>query len=677
MARWPCRAARERCLWTSKCARQDPWAMVWCSLAALLAGARSEDPELPEGQPCPTTCTDLSSGCPRLDEPVGNAPELYVGDPYNVRWPDGAAHAQCQLGANRVDCCVCGGGSVPDGCPEGHELQFTLRSSGESPESVADQIGALAWRVTPPDLLRRDLSNRTRDRVRIVSIEPLVRAQVIETSSGDDRTVQVEFWVVTFYFAAWYRWFPPSTDLENAFWLEAAAQSLEVRPPDASRPLPPVLRVAPPWPEPPAYPNSIAYAEYQAGVGREEPVCVPGKPRIAENCLRRYTHKRYPPETRDLTRTIDSANNSVGSIGSAVAPRPLVPGGAFVFPPCANSHNSTWAYEDCPVEDTTYCDEFLSLDLDCDGVLSLGEAAETTTWFDEPSFHGLTPISLLPRTTDGFTEMLIEAGWRALLSALDDDGDGYLSMFDWLKGSRVYKPTYQHCGEVLADRFFRYINQQDRSLGGDNGAYPIRACSNCPTRWIYCDLDTEGGGWNLVYESVGRTDFLMSTGEVNVERLWDPEFGSRTLDRYEPYRTQDTDTQTRRGPVLSAGKDPQGAKLNDETIEQLCDGQYMIQRHGQHPTFCRFVDISQYGDDAESVKACSFDHDSSFRGYQTLEPELGSSFGFSTGLSATGVGTFGFVAQLGYLWGPGGHYTLANAGKASEADVDYGASSHW
>jgi hypothetical protein len=329
------------------------------------------------------------------------------------------------------------------------------------------------------------------------------------------------------------------------------------------------------------------------------------------------------------------------------------------------------------VEDTTYCDEFHSLDLDCDGMLSLSEAAETTTWFDEPSYHKLTPLSLL--SFDSQLEATIEGSrWQALLAALDGDDDGHLSIFDWLKGSRVYKPTYKHCGEVLSDNFFRYIKQDARQLGGDNGAFPIRPCAACEMRWIYCDLDVQGGGWNLVYESLGRTDFLMSTGEVNVDQLWDPTFGSKSPsepDRYRPYATQDTINPPRlnTGPTLRAGRDPQGAKLDDESIKHLCDGQYMIHRDGQHPIFCQFVNVSLYGDNAESVKACSFDHDASYSGYAKLEPERGSSFGFSTGVSATGVGTFGFVTQLGYLWGPDGYYTLANA----EGDADYGASSHW
>jgi hypothetical protein len=680
MAPWWARACP--CATTQLFARS-----AWWAFAALLAWeVRSQTPGLPEGQLCPSVCTDLGAGrCPAIDEPVGDAPELYVGDPYNVQWPDHDSHPLCQERGNVELCCACGGGFVPDSCPDGRELQLTLPSRNETaealPESLADQIGSLAYRATAPNLLRQDVSRRQRDRVRILSIESLTRQECVGCGQGSSGTVvDRNFWVVTFYFAAWYPWFPTTTALGNALSLGVNDRGLEFRMALDNRPLPPMLRVAPP--DMRAYPNSIAYAEYRAGVGREEPECTEGEFSSAANCPRPYRHRLYPPEPRDLAR---NTTDYLAATLFARTPRPLVPGGRFVFPPCSGPQNRTWANEQCPVEDTTYCDEFHSLDLDCDGVLSLTEAAETTTWFDEPSYHALTPLSQLPSNVGSFERMLDKAAWDSLLGALDGDSDGYLSIFDWLKGSRVYKPTYQHCGEVLSDQFFRYINQNARQLGGDNGAFPICPCAACEMRWIYCELDAEGGGWNLVYESVGRTDFLMSTDEVNVEQLWDPSFGSKSTsepDRYRPYQTQDTINPPRNnaGPTLRGGRDPQGAKLDDESIQHLCDGQYMIHRQGQHQIFCQFVNISLYGDDAESVKACSFDHDASYTGYQTLEPEEGSSFGFSTGLSATGVGTFGFVTQLGYLWGADGYYTLTNTaqgGSATGGDADYGASSHW
>lgn len=644
------------------------WQSVCWVLAVLFSWeVCSQAPELPAGQLCPTVCTDLSNGCPAPEQPAGDAPELYVGDPFGVQWPDGTAHALCQFADNIHDCCACGGGSVPDACPAGQELQLTLPrdTSRARPEELADQIGTLAWRARRPNLLRRDLSGRVRDRVRILSID----------LSPDEGA-----WVVTFYFAAWYPWFPSPTELEVALGQGVETQLnavIQMRPPGANRALPPLLRLAPPDVLR-SYPNSIAYAEYQAGVGREEPACSAGRPETAENCPRYYRHTLYPPEPRDLSRntTGTAVSLSLLALGIYQASRPLVPGGRFVLPMCAASHNLTWANESCPVEDTTYCDEFHSLDLDCDGVLSLGEAAETTTWYDEPSYHELTPLSLYPSNTGEFGKISANHRWNLLLEALDGNDDGHLSIFDWLKGSRVYKPTYRHCGEVLEDKFFRYINQADRSLGGSNGAFPIQPCATCETRWIYCELDVEGGGWNLVYESAGKTDFLMSTEEVDIHHLWDPGFGDKTADRYIPYQTQDLP-----GGVLRSGRrDPQGGKLDDGSIKHLCDGQYMIHRPGQHPTFCRFLNVSQYGDNAESVKACSFEHDADYSGYVTLGPEEGSSFGFSTGVSATGVGTFGFVAQLGYLWQSGGYYTLANTadgGSAVGSAPDYGASSHW
>lgn len=661
-------------------------AVRWAVGALLLARQAGSQEQLPEGQPCPSACADLSPSCPSPDEPAGEAPERYVGDPYSVPWPGAQSDPRCAVLFYAQNCCTCGGGSVPDGCPEGRELQLTVTGDNIAqwgqPDTAARSIGALAWRAErmTPDLLRRDQPRRVQDRVRVFSIAQESRQVLVERDEEDVLITQTIRVVVTFYFAAWYRWFPSPTDLENALALGVSERSgLELRAPSDSRPLPPLLRVAPPDTLRP-YPNSIAYAEYQAGVGREEPVCETGTQpfeQTADSCPRVYTHSSYPPEQRDLRRNTTETSSVIAMFSAEE--RELVPGGRFVDPPCLDPHNRTWADERCPVEDTTYCDEFHSLDLDCDGVLSLSEAAETTTWFDEPSYHQLTPLSLVPNLPDSaFVRMSLGHQWEQLLAALDGDDDGYLSLFDWLKGSRVYKPTYRHCGEVLSDNFFRYIKQFDRSLGGANGAFPIQPCAACEMRWIYCELDMEGGGWNLVYEGVGKTDFLLSTGEVNVDRLFDPDFGTVAFDRYNPYRTEDYRGLHTRGPTLAGGRSPQGGKLDDASIRHLCDGQYMIYRKGQHPAFCRFMNISQYGDDAESVKACSFDHDAAYSGYKTLEPEPGSSFGFSTGVSASGVGTFGYVTQLGYLWGPGGYYTLASEdGSAAAGDADYGASSHW
>ena len=117
---------------------------AWWALAALLAWeVRSQTPELPEGQLCPSVCTDLVLGCPVVDEPEGDAPERYVGDPYNVQWPDRTAHPLCQFGDSTINnCCACGGGFVPDSCPNGGELQLTLPSRNELQSELPESLAA-------------------------------------------------------------------------------------------------------------------------------------------------------------------------------------------------------------------------------------------------------------------------------------------------------------------------------------------------------------------------------------------------------------------------------------------------------------------------------------------------------------------------------------------------------
>ena len=133
------------------------------------------------------------------------------------------------------------------------------------------------------------------------------------------------------------------------------------------------------------------------------------------------------------------------------------------------------------------------------------------------------------------------------------------------------------------------------------------------------EVSAVGGGWNLVYESVGETPFLMSTDEVDVDRLFEPDFGYVERDKY--FRV---DTREREGAWSAFRKPAQGGKLGDESIRNLCDGQYMIHQQGQAATFCRFENVTRYGDDAESTKACSFKYDDNSQKYSTLPPEPGS-----------------------------------------------------
>jgi hypothetical protein len=63
-------------------------------------------------------------------------------------------------------------------------------------------------------------------------------------------------------------------------------------------------------------------------------------------------------------------------------------------------------------------------------VLSFAEAEETTTWHDEPSYHALSPVSMMltegGSSPTGLFASMLSSRWQTLLDALDGDDDGYL-----------------------------------------------------------------------------------------------------------------------------------------------------------------------------------------------------------------------------------------------------------
>jgi hypothetical protein len=67
----------------------------------------------------------------------------------------------------------------------------------------------------------------------------------------------------------------------------------------------------------------------------------------------------------------------------------------------------------------------------------------------------------------------------------------FVPSLSW-QSDRFYTQIAQKRG--VSHRFFRAINHMDRSLGGANGAFPIKPCEACPERWIYCELDMQGAG---------------------------------------------------------------------------------------------------------------------------------------------------------------------------------------
>lgn len=233
----------------------------------------------------------------------------------------------------------------------------------------------------------------------------------------------------------------------------------------------------------------------------------------------------------------------------------------------------------CPVEDASFCDEFVSLDADCSGLLTLPELWQCAT------IRGYPRAAELQRYAVGSTlRNLYESNWRQLHARYDVDRDGNVTMVDWLAMRGQYVHTLPSCGLAMADPRYR-----------SHKALPIKPCATCAVHWVACDQQQYGGGWTLVYEAAGAVD-LRTTSEHNPSLLYT--HGWRHTERVEGVLVD--------VPVDAGSRSyaPVGGKLADESIRQLCDGQYMIVQPGRSPVFCAFANLSDYADDRSSLKHC-------------------------------------------------------------------------
>ena len=148
----------------------------------------------------------------------------------------------------------------------------------------------------------------------------------------------------------------------------------------------------------------------------------------------------------------------------------------------------------------------------------------------------------------------------------------------------------------------------------DKGVAPFR---------VYCDQQKHGGGWTLVYKIAGASK-MKDTNEVDSElALLENNIAAES-----------------------------SGKLSDTIATSLCTSQYrMVQadRQGNPLTgasdlFCRFDDITRFGDDSASAKRCSTGYSSNPASYSTAYGNLEWGRGFSAWGSSNG----GIVAQLMY-----------------------------
>ena len=233
----------------------------------------------------------------------------------------------------------------------------------------------------------------------------------------------------------------------------------------------------------------------------------------------------------------------------------------------------------CPVEDASFCDEFVSLDADCSGRLTLPELWQCTT------IRGYPRAAELQRYAVGSTlRLLYESNWRQLHARYDVDRDGNVTMLDWLAMRGQYVHTLPSCGLAMADPRYK-----------SHSVLPIKPCDACAVHWVACEQQRYGGGWTLVYEAAGAVD-LRTTSEHNPSLLYTR--GWRDTERVDGVLVDvPVDADARSYATV-------GGKLADESIRHLCDGQYMIVQPGRSALFCAFANASDYSDGRSTLKHC-------------------------------------------------------------------------
>jgi len=134
----------------------------------------------------------------------------------------------------------------------------------------------------------------------------------------------------------------------------------------------------------------------------------------------------------------------------------------FQAPNCttSNSYNAT---EVCLVEDLSYCDEFTSIDTDCNGMLTASELSFCETMAGYESMHAY--IGLDPRA---YVRVVVEERWAQHFDVYDRDQDGNLTLVDWLAMRQQYVHTFSSCGEAMHDP--RYLTHT---------RLPIKPCPDC------------------------------------------------------------------------------------------------------------------------------------------------------------------------------------------------------
>lgn len=232
----------------------------------------------------------------------------------------------------------------------------------------------------------------------------------------------------------------------------------------------------------------------------------------------------------------------------------------------------------CPVDDESYCDEFRSLDKDCSHSLALQELWHCFT------LDGYVHVAKLQQYADGSDlRERYESQWRSLHRRYDEDGDGNISLVDWLSMRKQYAHTMASCGAALADPRYSY-----------HTAMPIKPCDTCAEHWLACSRGY-GGGWTLVYQSAGLVD-LRSTFEHEPSLLYT--HGWQQAARAD-------------GALVDVSSDDDwrsyaqaGGKLADESIRHLCNSQFMIVQPGRQPVFCTFANSNEYADNRPTTKHC-------------------------------------------------------------------------
>lgn len=273
---------------------------------------------------------------------------------------------------------------------------------------------------------------------------------------------------------------------------------------------------------------------------------------------------------------------------------------------------------DCPVGDASYCDEFHSLDKDCSQSLALQELWHCFT------LAGYVQWEELQQYADGSDlREYHETKWRSLHRRFDEDGDGNISLVDWLSMRGQYAHTMTSCGAALADLRYSWRT-----------AMPIKPCASCAEHWLACNRNF-GGGWTLVYQSAGLVN-MRSTLEQEPSLLYTHGWQQATR----------VDGALVDVPIGDDWRSyaQAGGKLADESIRHLCSGQFMVVQPGRQPIFCAFANSSNYADNQPTIKHC-------LRQYHARA--LYSVFGWTAESSAHGLSpgsgvNGGVLLALGY-----------------------------